>query len=93
MNTKKEGKGFIPERFKPTKKKVIWSIIVAIIVDILYWLIIANTNLRDIIEPIIDWYVENIVTMLFSISGIVILLVIFVIIYIIWSLIGKHNRD
>jgi len=83
---------FIPEKFKPTKKKLLWSILVAIIIDILYWLVIANTNIRDMIEPIINWYVDNIVSMLFSISGIVILLVIFLGIYIIWSLIGKHNR-
>ena len=83
---------FIPDKFKPTKKKLIWSIIVAIIVDLLYWFIIANTNLKDIIKPLIDWYVDNIVSMLLSISGVVILLVIFLIVYILWSLSGKHNR-
>jgi len=83
---------FIPQRFKPTKKKLIWSIIIAIIVDILYWLVIVNTNLRDIIEPIVNWYVDNIASMLFSISGITIVLVIFIVIYIIWSLIQKKNE-
>ena len=84
--------GFIPEKFKPTKKKLAWSILVAIIIDLLYWLVIANTNLKDMIKPVIDWYVDNIVSMLFSVSGIVILLVIFLVIYILWSLVGKHNR-
>ena len=77
---------YILERFKPTKKKIILSIIIAFIVNILYWLIIATTNLYDIIKPVIEWYIENIASMLFSISGIVILLVIFLVIYITWSL-------
>jgi hypothetical protein len=82
----------IPDKFKPTKKKLFWSILVALIIDVLYWLVIGNTNIKDIIKPMLDWYVDNVVTMLFSISGIVILAVIFLGIYIIWSLIGRHNR-
>lgn len=82
---------FIPQKFKPTKKKLILSILIAIIADLLYWLIIASTNLKDMIKPIIDWYVENIGEMLFSTSGIIILLIVFLLIYIISSLIQKKK--
>lgn len=93
METKKSKFDIIPNKFKPTKKKILWSILVAIIIDILYWLILANTNLKDIIEPIVNWYVRNIASMLFSVSGIVILLIIFIIVYMAWSLHGRHNRE
>jgi len=82
---------FIPQKFKPTKKKLILSILIAIIVNFLYWLIIASTNLKDMIEPVIDWYVENIGEMLFSASGVVILLIVFLLIYIISSLTQKRK--
>lgn len=82
---------FIPQKFKPTKKKLILSILIAIIVNFLYWLIIASTNLKDMIEPVIDWYVENIGEMLFSASGVIILLIVFLLIYIISSLIQKRK--
>ena len=82
---------FIPQKFKPTKKKLILSILIAIIVNFLYWLMIASTNLKDMIEPVIDWYVENIGEMLFSASGVIILLIVFLLIYIISSLIQKRK--
>jgi len=85
------GFNFIPQKFKPTKKKLILSILIAIIVNFLYWLIIASTNLKDMIEPVIDWYVENIGEMLFSASGVIILLIVFLLIYIISSLIQKRK--
>jgi len=92
---------FIPERFKPTKKKIIWSLIIAVVVDIIYWLVISSTSLYDIIEPIIDnvfmpimeWYNENITEMLFTMSGLIIILIIFVAIYIIFSLFQKNKNN
>lgn len=93
IENKKSKFDFIPNKFKPTKKKLFWSILVAIIIDVLYWLVLANTNIKDIIEPIVNWYIDNIASMLFSLSGITIILVIFIIVYILWSLSGKHNRE
>tara|TARA_Y100000310_G_C20221100_1_gene595808 strand:- start:327 stop:608 length:282 start_codon:yes stop_codon:yes gene_type:complete len=93
MENKRSRFDIIPDKFKPTKKKLLWSILVAIIIDVLYWLVLANTNIKDIIEPIVDWYIKNIASMLFSISGITIILIIFIVVYIVWSLHGKHNRQ
>jgi len=81
----------IPEWFKPTKKKVIWSIIIAIIMASSYLLIIENTSSPDIIESIIEWCLDDLLPKIFSISVMTVLLITFLISYIIWSLTQKKK--
>jgi len=76
----------LKENFKPTTKKIIISLVVAIVVDIIYWLIVENTKMVDVVELALEWYKYNILINIFSASGIVVLLVIAVWMYVVLSL-------
>jgi len=72
--------------FRFTKGKVIWSVVIIIIVNILYWYLISPYG------GIAKVNISVAIMMLISPAGLVYLLLSFVLIYIIWSLFQK-KRD
>ena len=80
----------IKEKFKPTFKKLIWSLGIALVLDVLYWLVIENTKMIDVIEPIMEWYKYSIVLKILSAPGIALFFIVAVFLYIILSLKTKE---